>query len=264
MMPPNYYVWEHWRENGALPPRPTCLPKMIPQTWWAYYKLHHLKPKPISIYDGFFAQNRGALFRMPGGNIENTADQKAVISWAGLDLNVTGWVTQISQCIKDGIYPLPWKRCYNEDDIDEVFAISSSVWGGTLSGLGHCVLNVENEILTVLPPSKIAEKIAFHKIKNPHAEVAVVPLPWVQNGQGWAALKDVPVLLEVFTNELSQYTAAVCVEHAEKEGLKIIGCLWGAYPINDQYPDPALYPKSSYKIQAIYTGDDVQNWSAWK
>jgi hypothetical protein len=259
LLPKGYLPWEQWRENGGKPPRPIGLRYPIPQTWWVLYAARHIKPKPIFDYNGFFAQNHGALFRTPGGNIEHVDQQSVYLKWSGLNLRASGnWATQLSENTKYKVISLPWQQCFSVSDIDAIFNVAP-----TLNLQGHCILNVEQEILTILTPTIIREKIAAYKMKNPTAEVAVVPLPWVQNNQGWSALKDIPVLIEVFTNEMAQFTAAVCVEHARKEGLGIVGCLWGSYAINGVYPNPKMYPLSSYKIQAIYTGDDVQNWSDW-
>lgn len=255
ILTPKYLIWEQWCENGRHPPRPFY---SVPAQWFVFYKARHLKPKPIETYNGFYAQHHGALFREPGGNIENVEEQKVYLGWSAIDLRARGnWNTQIATNRKYNVPTLAWMQCFSEQDVDFVFAHRN------LNEAGHCVLNIEQEILTTLPPSFIRQKIATYQRQNPTAEVLVVPLPWVQNGQGWQALKDVPTLIEIFTNEKPQFTAAVCIEHAKNEGLNILGCLWGAYPVNNKFPDPKNYPLHSYKLQAIYTGDDVKKWSDW-
>jgi hypothetical protein len=258
-----YLIWEHWKEQGGiLKNRPSVLPPKIPTRWFLRYKSRHIK-KPVE-YNGVFS-GFGVAMRTPGGNIENTDEQSKYVQWSALNVGrentLDRWYKQIEKNSNSRITSIPWMHCRDDIDIDHLFSIAEFQ---RFNARKHCIINFEAEAISTLPPSHIRQRIDNYKKVNPGAEVATFVLPWVQNGQGWKALRDIPTYLEVFTNEMPQYTAAVCVDHARKEGLNLIGCLWGAYPIYDKHPDPKMYPLNNYELGAIYCGDDVQNWEDWQ
>jgi len=216
--------------------------------WLAAHPGLRRRPAP-SRYAGSFAP-RGLILRAPGGNVENFAEQKAAgVTWCALnvgpEVHPDKWTAQRMGAAAHGIQALPWRQCFSPRDLDDLLTVA----GGWSTG---ALVNVENEILTSLSPSYLAKRLD----QFPY-ECALVVLGWVQNGQGWKALAEHMVFLEVFTQEHNELTAAVCEAHARAEGLKHVGFCWGAYPMGGVHPEPSLYPLHEDEPQCIYTGDDV-------
>ncbi len=205
--PAAFWVWALWRDRGAKPPRPLGLPGRIPASWWARYALHVAnRPKP---YQGILA-GRGALMREPSAAGATLDEQAGKISWAALnvgDYSLYAWSNYIGAAYNRGIRPVLWRRCRTRADVAALTGMAGKFGSYWLDGI---LLNIEDEIMGDLSPAWLGEQLHSYR-----GEAAIVALGWVQNGQGWKALKDRLVFLEVFANERPELTAAVCEAHAQ-------------------------------------------------
>jgi len=202
-------------------------------------------------------EDTGALLRMPGGNVENIADQKPVISWAGLNVggeverDPSRWNRQLSLYADARIATLPWLHCHTLGDVDFLISVGKQ-WDSPAIGL-----NIEDVKEDGLDLSQVARHL-----ESWTGEILMPTLPWVQNGQGWSQLARCVAALEIFPDENDDSKKPQdCIEHAFAEGLTKVTLMY-------KTKDPNLPEQYDLSLcHSLYTADDItptqQAWAAW-
>jgi hypothetical protein len=210
-------------------------------------------------------KDTGVLLRLPGGNVENIADQKRVISWAALnvggdvDRDPSRWDLQRSLYSNADLETLPWLHCHSLEDVGFLVAVGED-WGSPAIGL-----NIEDVFTDKLDLAHVAERI-----ESWQGEVLMPTLPWVQNGQGWESLARCVAALEIFADEQASVFPSrepdprviqQCIDHAFEEGLTKVTLM-----LKTKTFAPSAYDLSL--SHSLYTADDItptpDAWAAWE
>lgn len=282
-IPKWFWSWARWRlGHGEFKPfgpanpavRPKDAPAKIPQ--WAWDRLKSLgkppTPPPSPGPLGLFAKNT-AFFRNPRGGVENTDVQHA----AGLRLALLNigdhtpseWSAYENRARKQGIVTGYWRHCFTTAHI-------VSLLDASYRNAKPCVcINVEQELVTTLPPAEIRRVVDAHRYRGAISTVLLGWQGWVENGThkgpDYRPIGDWPGLLEIFPQDApSLWPPRVkvhdCVQHARILGLKYPIPVYGTY--TDKARGPALpgwYDRTMH--HALYTADDVAGaggWPVWK
>lgn len=206
----------------------------------------------------------GALFDNPRGGIENVEEQKAAIRWAALNIGdheASEWVEYRDRALVRDVLTFPWRRCRQVSDVIALCTVGKA-WGSPTIGV-----NLEDEALGSLPPELVADLLWTHwPARLPRVPVAIITLPWAQNGAGWGALEDIAIAMpEAFLNADAKWAPATVVEHCLDEGFRAAIPLFGvgvwadalravaAAEYLEQWPGPF----------GLYLGDRVERWADW-
>ena len=214
----------------------------------------------------------GAYLRCPGGNVENVDDQKPVIKWAALNIGMDScvdrdplvWAKQREKYRLAGIEVFPWIHCRSIVDVDFLMETGEQ-WRSLAIGF-----NIENVELDFHQKGISLSDLA-KRLERWTKEIHMPTLPWVQNGQGWAALRRCVVALEIMADEQGGTFPSgkpdpeiiqQCIDHAFAEGLEKVTLMFKTkgYSKSD-------YGASFQICHSLYTADDIpplsSAWSGW-
>jgi hypothetical protein len=217
---------------------------------------------------GTFAAT-GAYLRLPGGNVENIADQAQVLHWAALNVgdevgrDPSRWDRQRALYADAGIETFPWLHCRTLEDVDFLVSVGKQ-WQSPAIGLN--IEDVQTDFRR--DGLTLAEHVA-PKLADWPGEIHMPTLPWVQNEQGWSSLDRVVAALEIFADEQENLfpdrvpdrrIIQDCVDHAFAEGLSKVTLMF-----KTKGHEPSSYDLRIY--HSLYTADDItptrEAWAAW-
>lgn len=269
-MPQEYFIWREWRlgegafkARGPANPdyRPEVVPKRIPKRWWLHLAAFLAKRKllnhpPIIVPLTFFDTMDGVFLRNPRGGVEDVLEMKrAGYYWIACNIGDHAhveWDLIRRRCQVEGMHCIPWARCRNLNDLDNLLMIAL-LWNSP-----GMIVNLENEAETNLPPSVVREEINGFKYGG---AVAISTLGWLQNSVNWKPFAGYTVLLQYFPQEVPQYKGKLSelFLHAKALTGGRVGVTFGTY----HGAKPEDYPLGM--IHSLYTGDDVGpgNWWRW-
>jgi murein DD-endopeptidase MepM/ murein hydrolase activator NlpD len=211
----------------------------------------------------------GVYLRLPGGNVENIADQKPVVRWAALNVggdvgrDPSKWDHQRPLYASAGIASFPWLHCQRLEDVDFLISVGQQ-WGSPAIGLNIEDIQTDFRQNGLTLEGHIAPRLATWA-----GEIHMATLPWVQNGQGWSSLDRAVAALEIFADEQKDLfpdrmpdpkVIQACVDHAFAEGLSKVTLMFKT----------KNHEATSYDLSvchSLYTADDItptpEAWAAW-
>jgi hypothetical protein len=203
------------------------------------------------------------MFRVGDGLSETVAREVGSdVQWFALNLgDGQTWdrYSTLREIAKENdVLCMPWARVY---DPDEVFAL---LYQAEQVGF-HCLLNIENEFQTDLPPMTVRDLIdEFSAL-----QVGISTVGWVYNDIDLECLADVPFLLQIFPTEFRPpwpvdeipQKETDCIRHARELGAVYVGTTIQTYG----GAEPSWFAYQDH-VRSYYTGDDIGQggWTDWK
>jgi hypothetical protein len=193
----------------------------------------------------------GGFLRTPDGNAETRAREARQRGYRWVACNVgdghyESWLT-IRNYEQAGFTVVPWMRVRTAADVSYLYTVAASWWT-------PCIVNLEDEAKTTLPPSSVASIMSGR-------DYAVSAPGWLYNSVDWTPFRDIPVLLQMFTGEIPSLTGqlAACIDHAHQLGINTALPTWQAYATNGVRPEPEPWDGA----YSLYCLDDVTDWGMW-
>lgn len=202
----------------------------------------------------------GTYHRRPDG-FGNTlvAEQKAAgVTWGALNIggdvnrDPTVWDAQRDLYRKAGIACGPWMHVRSMADLDFLVQTAHS-WDAELVGP-----NIEDVVKDKLSLMEVGAYLQKFWVQPTGKPVHMATLPWVQNGQGWQSMAFAYFALELFPLEAPLYVKEweACIDHAFREGAKLVTLLYSTTSPRSTYPAAVAH--------CLYTADNVTSWPDWK
>lgn len=203
----------------------------------------------------------GAYCRAVGGNLERPEIQAPVVRWLAWSINpdngAGGAVRPWDKCrgLWDGagLESFPWLHCRSLEDVDRLIDVGIAEKSPAIG------LNIEDVVSDFAGD---LEAVA-ERLERWTGPVHMATLGWIQNGQGWSALKRCVVALEINPDEVPAVGADVpgCIAHAFAEGLVNVTLMYGTKAPNA----PEDYDLGI--CHSLYTADDItptaEAWKLW-
>lgn len=206
----------------------------------------------------------GAYCRTAGGNLERPELQAPVVKWLAWSINVDNgaagdpgvWTRCRGLWDGAGLAHFPWLHVRKLEDVDRLITTGLEASSPAIG------LNLEDVVGDFTSKGITLERIAT-KLERWAGPIHMPTLGWVQNGQGWGALRRVVAALEIFPDEVPATAADVpgCVAHAFAEGLDRVTLMFKTGAPNR----PADYDLRT--CHSLYTADDItptlEAWGHW-
>lgn len=209
----------------------------------------------------------GAYCRAGGGNIQRPELQTPVVDWIAWNLdNGTDppqhgagvGAFRIARELWDaaGLPHFPWVHAHSLEDVERL------IDAGLIDDSPAIGLNLE-DVVTDFTAKGITLTEIEARLKRWSRPVHMATLGWVQNGQGWSALRRCVAALEIFPDETPAIAADVegCVAHAFAEGLTDVTLMFKTKAPNA----PEDYDLAT--CHSLYTADDItpsaEAWNLW-
>lgn len=205
----------------------------------------------------------GAYCRAPGGNLERPDIQSPVVRWLAWSINPDNsgngselvWDHCRSLWAGAGLADFPWLHCHSIEDVGRLIDV------GLRESSPAIGLNLE-DVNTDFTSRGIPLSTLALVLERWPREIHMPTLAWVQNGQGWEALRRVVAALEIFPDEAEDARHPLeCAQHAFEEGLENVTFLFKTKPPNA----PEDYDLTI--CHSLYTADDItpsrEAWELW-
>jgi len=203
----------------------------------------------------------GAYCRVPGGNLERPDIQSPVVRWLAWNIggDVAGDPTVWDRCrmlwTGAGLEHFPWLHCHSLADIDRLIDVGLRYDSPAIG------CNLENVAEEFVAHGVSLEDVAA-RLERWTRPVHMATMDWVQNGQGWSALKRVVAALEIFPDESpSSAHPGQCASHAFAEGLVNVTFMFKTKAPNA----PEDYDLAV--CHSLFTADDItpsaEAWNLW-
>jgi hypothetical protein len=209
----------------------------------------------------------GCLFVTPGGQNEHPEAWGDVIEWGALNIGAEAnidpdWVRQRQLMANAGVTSFPWLHVRTTGDLDRLLA-KADAWGTRYAGVN--IEDVVNDNLSLPAIQSTLERWG--------GQALIITLAWLQNGQGWGALRGYPFALEYFPYDPEwdhqfDNRDALLYHACEEIGNEAqLSFLYGTYPAGVAIPN-GTPPYDLSVAHSFFTGDaigtTIEQWNVWQ